>query len=62
MFVKGYVQIAWPSTEMLKQDSFHWTPDSELAFTKLKRALTSTPILALPDFTKVFVMETDAST
>ena len=61
-FVKGYAQIAWPLTEMLKQDSFHWTPDSELAFTKLKKALTSTPILALPDFNKVFVVETDAST
>ena len=61
-FVKGYAHIAWPLTEMLKQDSFHWTLESELAFTQLKKALTSTPILALPNFNKVFMVEIDAST
>ena len=35
-FVKGYACIAWPLTEMLKCNSFHWTPDSERAFNQLK--------------------------
>ena len=28
-FVKRYASIAWPLTDMLKQNSFHWTPTSE---------------------------------
>nr|KYP36929.1 Retrovirus-related Pol polyprotein from transposon 17.6 [Cajanus cajan] len=61
-FVKGYANIAFPLTEMLKRDSFHWTPESETAFKILKQALTSTPILALPNFSLPFEVETDAST
>ena len=58
-FVKGYANIVWPLAEMLKQDSFHWNPDSELSSHQLKQTLTSTPTLALLDFTMV---ETDIST
>ena len=61
-FVKGYASIAWPLTNMLKHNSFHWTSAFELAFLQLKKALTTTPTLALPDFSILFVMETDAST
>nr|KYP38538.1 Retrovirus-related Pol polyprotein from transposon 297 family [Cajanus cajan] len=60
-FVKGYASIAWPLTDMLKHNSFHWTPTSEQAFLHLKEALTTTPTLALPDFSVMFVIETDAS-
>ncbi|XXG42550.1 hypothetical protein AAC387_Pa01g2802 [Persea americana] len=46
---------------MLQKDSFHWSPKAETAFENLKRALTTTPVLALPNFSQEFVLECDAS-
>lgn len=40
---------------------FVWTSVQEEAFHLLKQALSTTPVLALPDFTKTFVIETDTS-
>ncbi|CAL8152611.1 unnamed protein product [Prunus armeniaca] len=60
-FVRHYGLLAKPLTDMLKHDSFSWTPSSTHAFTALKQALATTPVLALPDFTQPFVLECDAS-
>ena len=38
-----------------------WTSVHDEAFLLLKQALSTTPVLALPDFSKTFVIETDAS-
>ena len=35
--------------------------DCQTGFDNLKRALTSAPILAYPDYSKPFILETDAS-
>jgi hypothetical protein len=47
----------------LKKDvPYAWDQDQHEAFERLKACLTSPPILAYPNFTKPFVLYTDAST
>lgn len=47
---------------MLKKDRhFRWTDETETSFRSLQQALITAPVLAIPDFTKPFVVETDAS-
>jgi hypothetical protein len=59
--VKDFGKIAQPLTDLLKRDNFHWNQMSTNAFEALKHALTSAPVLQLPDFSKTFIVETDAS-
>jgi hypothetical protein len=50
-----------PLTAVLKNNSFTWTPVAAQDFQTLKMAMCTTLVLALPDFTKTFFMECDAS-
>ena len=45
----------------MRKDSFAWTEEAELAFQNLKSAMSNPPVLALPNFDKLFVVECDAS-
>ena len=71
-FVKGYAQLAAPLHELtgvlvqLKRGKKvrigdRWKTAQEDAFQKIKRAFTSSLVLAYPDFTRPFILETDAS-
>lgn len=61
-FLKGYSDVAMPLRTLLKQSvKFQWTPECEEAFQKLKQALITAPILAMPDFNREFILTTDAS-
>ena len=61
-FVKGYAHIAGPLNRLLKKDqAYEWTVDCQEAFDELKRAMTSPPVLALPNDQDTFVLDTDAA-
>lgn len=60
-FVHYFVVLVRPLTALLKKNTiFVWTPDHQAAFDSLKAALSSASVLAMPDFTKPFSIETDA--
>jgi hypothetical protein len=60
-FIKHYGPISKPLTQLLRKgEVYQWTPVTEGAFQELKQALIQAPVLALPDFSQQFVVETDA--
>lgn len=61
-FVKDFSQISSPLHRLTEQGrEFKWTDECAQAFSTLKQRLTHTPVLAFPDFTKPFTLDTDAS-
>lgn len=60
-FVRNYDILAQPLTSLLRKGHYVWTNEAELAFNKLKAAMTCTPTLAMPKFDEAFTIESDAS-
>ena len=61
-FIKHYGMLCKPLTQLLKKGvHFQWTQETQEAFQLLKDALVQAPVLAILDFSKQFVIETDAS-
>ena len=59
--MKNFSTIAWPLTLSPKKNCFYGGQAAELPFGALKNALKTVPVLALPDFTKPFIIRTNAS-
>ena len=67
-FIKGFVQIAQPLNEHLagerasqKLEQVSLLEEALKAFEELKQACMQSPVLAFTDYTKDFLLETDAS-
>ena len=59
-FVRGFSSVAAPLNRLLPKDkAFTWTVECEEAFNTLKRALIEAPVLAPPDLTLPFILDTD---
>jgi hypothetical protein len=49
-FIKGFSKISKPMMKLLaKGNTFEWTPRRETSFQELKKRLTTTPVLTMPD-------------
>ncbi|KAF7647278.1 hypothetical protein LDENG_00174850, partial [Lucifuga dentata] len=61
-FIRNYSQVAAPLSDLTStKRPFTWSPSAEAAFNTLKQHFTSAPVLVLPDPTRQFLVEVDAS-
>ena len=61
-FIPGFSKVAAPLFCLTRKDvAFEWNGEQQQAFDGLKGLLTQAPVLSFPDFTKCFLLETDAS-
>jgi hypothetical protein len=61
-FIEGFSKIARPMIILLQKDKkFEWINAYEKSFYELKRRLTTSPVLVLPDIHKDFTIYYDAS-
>jgi hypothetical protein len=61
-FIWHFSELAKPLNDLLKKDQkFDWTEDCQRSFDELKKRFTEEPVLMMPDHTKPFQIESDAS-
>ena len=61
-FIKGFSKIAAPLIKLTNKDTpFEWSDECEKVTNELKARITTAPILTFPDFSKQFILTTDAS-
>ena len=61
-FIRNFASIARPLHCLTEKGRpFKWTSECESAFHELKQRLTTAPILIYPDFSRPFILDTDAS-
>ena len=63
-FIPDYASIVTVLTDLTRKSQptkVQWTTECEAAFRRLKTALCSAPVLNSPNFSKEFILQTDAS-
>jgi coproporphyrinogen III oxidase len=59
--VRHYADITAPLEKAKKEKKIEWTAERDRHWQLFKRAFASVPLLRFPDFSKRFVLATDAS-
>jgi len=61
-FIGHFAELAQPLNELTRKNKvFEWTANCQLSFEALKAKFSESPVLLMPDPTKPFVVESDAS-
>ena len=61
-FIEGFSKLAKPMTALLEKNAkFVWSEKCQANFEELKKRLTTSPVLVLPDLSKNFSIYCDAS-
>ena len=61
-FIRDFSTIAKPLHRLTERGAnFKWTDACQSAFVELRNHLSTPPVLAFPDFTREFILDTDAS-
>lgn len=61
-FIANFSTLAAPLTQLTRKNArWKWGEEEATAFRALKEQLISAPVLACPDFTRRFILQTDAS-
>jgi hypothetical protein len=60
-FVKGFSQLCAPLIDLTKKGAFKWNEEAQMTMDKMKKVMSTCPVLALLDFSLSFTLECDAS-
>ncbi|VDI25780.1 Hypothetical predicted protein [Mytilus galloprovincialis] len=60
-FIKNFADLSYPLYQLTGKKPYKWRDSEQEAFDKLVEALTTTPLLALPNNKDPFILDTDAS-
>jgi RNase H-like domain found in reverse transcriptase/Reverse transcriptase (RNA-dependent DNA polymerase)/Integrase zinc binding domain len=61
-FISHYLELAWPLNDLMKKDKkFEWSTKCQEAFDTMKKWFMEEPVLLMPDQSKPFQIESDAS-
>ena len=60
-FVKGFSQLCAPLTDLTKKGAFKWSSEAQSTFEKMKKMMSTCPVMALQNFVQSFTIECDVS-
>ncbi len=63
-FIMNYASVSARLSDLVRKNrpnKVQWSPECQEAFVTLKRLLCTDPVLKSPDFSKPFILQTDAS-
>ena len=59
-FVKGFSQIYAPLRDLTRKGAFTWNDEAYVTFERMKKVMSTFPVLSLSDFSQSFILECDA--